>query len=189
MASLRREVLQRGNSLLDGRDASRTNRPLFCRAFVDDCLRLPAQLIERTETPCLSRHGAVMLPMANFELERESSRIWGTVATSVQACELTDAATQFDLDTEISVFLHPRSGHDPPLAQILFAPLLVHGACLPVLEPRQRMASCARPPMTKITGVAGLEGFLVEQCKVPVYSLSVQCVGDSTVLPFHRYSV
>lgn len=60
---------------------------------------------------------------------------------------------------------------------------------MPVLGLDQRIVCSARPAMTKITGVAGLEGFLVERCKVPVYSLSVQRVGDSTVLPFHRYSI
>lgn len=100
---------------------------------------------------------------------------------SVQACENTDNATLFNLGTEISAFLHSRSGNDPPVVQILFAPLLAGGVCLPVADPGQRMTGCARPPMTKNTAMAGLEGFLVERCKVPLYSLSVQCVGDSTI--------
>jgi len=110
----------------------------------------------------------------------EASRIWGTVAMSVQACENTDNATFSILSTEISAFLLASCGNDPPLHEILFAPLLARGVCLTVQDPGQRIAGCARPPMTKITAVAGLEGFLVERCKVPVYSLSVQCVGDST---------
>jgi hypothetical protein len=110
----------------------------------------------------------------------EASRIWGTVAMSVQACENTDNATFSILSAEISAFLLASCGSDPPLHEILFAPLLARGVCLTVLDPSQRITGCARPPMTKITAVAGLEGFLVERCKVPVYSLSVQCVGDST---------
>lgn len=120
----------------------------------------------------------------------EPSRIWGTVAMSVQACELTDAATLFDLDAEISVFLHSRCGNDPPLAQILFAPSLAHGVCVPVLGPRQRMMNGARPPMTKITGVAGLEGFWWSDARSRFIRLACSALGiQQTVHPFHRYSL
>lgn len=78
---------------------------------------------------------------------------------SVQACEITENATHFDLDTEISPFLYLCSGSDPPLAQILFAPSLAGGVYVPVLDRRQRIVRHARPSMTKITGVPGLEGF------------------------------
>lgn len=101
---------------------------------------------------------------------------------SVQACELTDNATRFNLATEISPFLHLCSGSDLPLAQILFAPSLAGGVYMPVLKPRERIACCAKLSMTKITGVEGLEGILISDgaMQVPVCSLSVQCVGDST---------
>ena len=110
-----------------------------------------------------------------------------------KACENTDNATHFDHNTEdqhvSTVSLRQRSVS----AQILFTLLPARGVCLPVLDPSQRMSGRAKPPITKITVMAGLEGFLVERCKVPVYSLSVQCVGDSTdmwtVLPFHRYII
>ena len=107
----------------------------------------------------------------------ESSRIWGTVAMSVQACELTDNATRFNLATEISPFLHLCSGSDLPHAQILFAPSLAGGVYVPVLKPRQRIVCCAKLSMTKITGMEGLEGILMEPCRSRSVRLVCSALG------------
>jgi hypothetical protein len=106
---------------------------------------------------------------------------------SVQACENTDNATFSILSTEISAFLLASYGNDPPLHEILFAPLLARGVCLTVQDPGQRIACCARPPMTKVTAVAGLEGFLVEHARSRFIRLACSALGiQQTVLPFHR---
>jgi hypothetical protein len=96
---------------------------------------------------------------------------------SVQACELTDNATRFNLATEISPFLHLCSGSDLPLAQILFAPSLAGGVYVPVLKSRQRIACCAKLSMTKITSMEGLEGISMEQCRSRFVCLACSALG------------
>lgn len=181
MASPQREVCYAwsGNSLLAGwPERNCDDQTAFLQCFEPHrCFALAAR------RSVLNQHSAMVVPRGcRWQISNwsEASRIWGTVATSVQACENTDNATFSMLSTEISAFLLPSCGNDPPLHEILFAPLLARGVCLTVQDPGQRIAGCARPSMTKNTAAAGLEGFLVERCKVPVYSLSVRCVGDST---------
>lgn len=70
--------------------------------------------------------------------------IWGTVVHCLGRGRLarnTDNATHFALAAEISVFLLPRCGNDPPLAQILFAPLRARAAGLPVRSPVSEWAT------------------------------------------------
>lgn len=185
MASPRREVCyaRSGNSQLAGRDAFATNRPLFCSAATASDLRSLASVFTQLSSMLKHNASAVVKPQGcRWQIDWcvSSRRNPGKLSGTVKACENRRRHHPFrSRHRDQRVFarsLRQRSA----AVQILFAPLLARGVCLPVLDPSQRMAVGARPPMTKITAMAGLEGFLVEQCKVPVYSLSVQCVGDST---------
>lgn len=116
--------------------------------------------------------------MAKFAIMERAFENLGnrTISESCKACE-HGQRHPFALDTENSVFLAAFLRQRSAARRNSFR--AVTGAFVRA-EPLQRMAGRASPPMTKITAMAGLEGFWVERCKVPVYSLSVQCVGDST---------
>lgn len=150
------------------------------RSFADASESARQLLEDNSQT---ERSGTQPLPsccaMASCQ-PGETSRIWGTVAMSVKACELTDNATRFNLATEISPFLHLCSGSDLSLAQILFAPSLAGGVYVPVLKACERIARCAKLCMTKNYGHGRSGKDFGGAMQVPVCSLSVQCVGDST---------